>query len=91
LTAFDRTVGLGRLRVIHVNDSKQPLGSRRDRHEHIGQGLIGIEGFRSLVNDRRFKDIPMILETPKGDDLQEDIDNLAVLRGLVKRGSGRSA
>jgi len=81
---FDDIVGLERLKIIHVNDSKKEFGSRVDRHEHIGQGRIGLEGFRSLVNDRRLKKIPMILETPKGDDLAEDIENLRVLRGLVK-------
>ncbi len=82
---FDEIVGLDRLRIIHMNDSKMPLGSGRDRHEHIGQGQIGIEAFRNLVNDRRLKKVPMILETPKGEDLKEDIENLKVLRGLVKR------
>ena len=81
---FDDIVGLDRLRVIHMNDSKREFGSRKDRHEHIGKGYIGLEGFRNIVNDRRLKKVPMILETPKGDDLAEDIENLAVLRGLVK-------
>ncbi|HOP06046.1 MAG TPA: deoxyribonuclease IV [candidate division Zixibacteria bacterium] len=81
---FDKVIGLDLLRIIHVNDSKRELGSRVDRHEHIGKGQIGLEGFRNLVNDRRLKNIPMILETPKGEDLAEDIENLAVLRGLVK-------
>jgi deoxyribonuclease-4 len=82
--SFDDIVGLDRLKIIHVNDSKREFGSRVDRHEHIGQGHIGLEGFRNLVNDRRLKKIPMILETPKGDDLTEDIENLRILRGLVK-------
>jgi len=81
---FNDTIGLDRLRIIHVNDSKREFGSQVDRHEHIGQGHIGLEGFRNLVNDRRLKKIPMILETPKGEDLAEDIENLRVLRGLVK-------
>ncbi len=81
---FDDVVGLDLLKVIHMNDSKKELGSRKDRHEHIGKGFIGLEGFRNIVNDRRLKNVPMILETPKGDDLAEDIENLAVLRGLVK-------
>ncbi|MDD3732460.1 MAG: TIM barrel protein, partial [candidate division Zixibacteria bacterium] len=72
-------------KVIHVNDSLKEFASRRDRHEHIGQGQIGLEGFRHLVNDRRLKKIPMILETPKGESLQEDIENLKVLRSLVVR------
>ena len=82
---FDDIIGLDRLRIIHMNDSKKELGSKRDRHEHIGQGFIGLEGFRNIVNDKRLKDIPMILETPKGDDLAEDIENLRVLRSLVKK------
>jgi deoxyribonuclease IV len=82
---FETTVGFGYLRVFHLNDCKQPLGSRRDRHEHIGKGHIGLEGFRNIVNDKRLKDVPMILETPKGEDLREDARNLRVLRNLVKR------
>ena len=81
---FDDIIGLEKLRVMHLNDSKKEFGSRRDRHEHIGKGFIGIEGFRNIVNDKRLKKIPMILETPKGEDLKEDIENLKVLRSLVK-------
>ena len=80
---FDDVVGLDLLKVIHINDSKKEFDSRKDRHEHIGKGFIGLEGFRNIVNDRLLKNVPMILETPKGDDLAEDIENLAVLRGLV--------
>lgn len=82
---FDDTIGLDRLRIIHMNDSKKEFGSKRDRHEHIGKGCIGIEAFRNIVNDKRLKKIPMILETPKEEDLKEDIENLKVLRGLVKK------
>ena len=85
MQSFDEIVGLDRLRIIHVNDSKKEFGSRRDRHEHLGQGFIGLDGFRNIVNDKRLKKIPMILETPKGEDLTEDIENLRVLRSLVKR------
>jgi deoxyribonuclease-4 len=81
---FDRLIGIERLAVFHVNDSRKGLGSRVDRHAHIGKGFIGLEGFRCLVNDRRFAKIPKILETPKGPDLKEDRMNLATLRGLVK-------
>jgi deoxyribonuclease-4 len=86
MRAFDKTVGLGRLRVFHVNDSLKPLGSRVDRHAHIGRGELGLEPFRSLVNDARFRRRAMILETPKEDAEEGDMDlvNLAVLRGLVK-------
>jgi len=82
---FDDVIGLDRLRIIHMNDSKKEFGSKRDRHEHIGKGFIGIEAFRNLVNDRRLEKVPMILETPKEDDLKEDIENLKVLRGLVEK------
>jgi deoxyribonuclease-4 len=72
------------LRAIHLNDSKKELDSRVDRHEHIGQGLLGLEPFRFLVNDIRFRGIPMTLETEKGPDLAEDKENLATLRALVE-------
>lgn len=81
---FDRVIGLDHLRAIHVNDSKKALGSRVDRHGHIGQGLLGLEAFRLLVNDSRLTGIPMTLETPKGADHTEDKENLAILRSLVE-------
>ncbi len=81
---FDDIIGLDRLNIIHMNDSKKEFGSKRDRHEHIGKGFIGLDGFRNFVNDRRLKKIPMILETPKSEDLKEDIENLKILRGLVE-------
>jgi deoxyribonuclease-4 len=81
---FDTVIGLNRLRIIHVNDSKKEFGSRRDRHEHIGKGEIGLDAFRNFVNDKRLESVPLILETPKGEDLKEDIENLKVLRGLVQ-------
>lgn len=80
--SFDEMIGLGNLRAFHLNDSVGTLGSHKDRHAGIGRGEIGIEPFRFLVNDKRFKNIPMILETPKGPDLKEDVENLAILRGL---------
>lgn len=80
---FDQLIGLDRIKFFHLNDSKKELGCRVDRHEHIGQGAIGIEGFRSLLNDPRFAEHPMTLETPKGKDLQEDRNNLATLRELL--------
>ncbi len=82
---FDDVLGIDRLKIIHMNDSKKEFGSKRDRHEHIGKGFIGLEGFANFVNDKRLKSVPMIIETPKGDDLAEDIENLKVLRGLVKK------
>ena len=81
--AFDAELGMDRLKAIHLNDSKKDLGSRVDRHEHIGQGLLGLEPFRFLVNDSRFRGIPMTLETDKGPDLAEDRENLQMLRGLI--------
>lgn len=82
-TAFDELIGTERIRCFHLNDSQQPLGSRRDRHTHIGQGQIGLEAFRLLVNDPRFHDVPMIIETPRGPALTEDVANLTLLRSLV--------
>ena len=82
---FDRTIGLDRLKFFHINDSKKGLGSRVDRHWHIGKGELGIKGFSHLVNDPLFRDHPMVLETPKGKDLAEDKVNLGVLRSLVKK------
>ncbi len=81
--AFDRVVGLERLKALHLNDSKGELGGRRDRHQHIGQGHIGLAGFRHVLHDPRLADLPALLETPKGDDLHEDRENLAVLRALL--------
>jgi len=81
---FDDIIGLKRLKVMHLNDSKKPYGSKKDRHEHIGQGELGLEPFRNIVNDRRLINKPMILETPKSDDLHEDIENLKLLRSLVE-------
>ena len=85
LSLFDRVVGLQRLKFFHLNDSKRPLASRVDRHEHIGKGEIGLEGFRLLLNDPRFQNHPMVLETPKGKDLKEDKANLKTLRSLIMR------
>ena len=88
---FDRIVGLERLEVFHLNDSKKPCGSRVDRHEHIGKGCLGLEPFRRLVNDPRFAYLPMLLETPKLESAaskRRDVDawdarNLRTLRKLV--------
>lgn len=83
LAEFDRQIGLDRLRFFHLNDSIKPLGSRVDRHTHIGQGCIGPEGFRNFLTDPLFTHAPMTLETPKGTDLREDIVNLRLLRELM--------
>jgi deoxyribonuclease-4 len=84
MDAFDRVIGLERLKVVHLNDSVQELGSRRDRHTHIGAGTIGLEGFRNFVNDPRLAHLPGLLETDKSDDLHEDVENLARLRSLIE-------
>ena len=82
---FDDRIGLSRLKLFHLNDSLKGLGSRVDRHAAIGQGEIGIEAFRRLVNDPRFASRPMILETPKEDDEGRPMDpvNLGLLRKLT--------
>jgi len=84
---LDATVGAERVKVLHLNDSKKGLGSRVDRHDHIGRGLIGLEGFRPLVRDKAFKAVPKILETPKEgtseDGREWDAVNLETLRGLM--------
>ncbi|GAC1657234.1 MAG: deoxyribonuclease IV [Gemmatimonadaceae bacterium] len=83
MARFDDTIGLGRLHVVHCNDSKTPFGSRRDRHELIGDGALGIEPFRRLVNDRRLTEAAKIIETPKGEDATTtDLRMLNLLRGL---------
>lgn len=83
MAEFDATVGLDRLKVIHLNDSKNPLGSNKDRHDHIGAGEIGLDGFRQFVNDPRLAGLPGILETEKDDDGENDRRNIATLRSLI--------
>jgi deoxyribonuclease-4 len=85
IDSVDRLVGIERVVAFHLNDSKTALGSRVDRHEHIGKGRIGAEAFRHIVNDTRFSGHPGCLETPKSADLHEDRENLALLRSLVAR------
>ena len=80
---FDQIVGLSRLVAVHVNDSMKPFGSRLDRHEHIGKGVMGLEGFRAMMNDPRLRGVPKILETDKSEDLHEDVENMSVLRNLI--------
>ncbi|HET6955125.1 MAG TPA: deoxyribonuclease IV [Vicinamibacterales bacterium] len=97
-TQFGRLIGFDRLRVFHMNDSKRPLGSRVDRHEHIGQGYLGLEPFRRIVNDPRFRDLPMLLETPKAEGKATgpiaidplDERNLNTLRGLMTARAGEA-
>jgi deoxyribonuclease-4 len=91
---FDRLIGIDRLKVFHLNDSKKPCGSRVDRHEHIGKGCLGLDPFRRLLNDPRFAHLPMLLETPKLDTPESrrksDVDpldarNLRTLRRLIAK------
>ena len=86
MTALNATVGLDQIRAFHLNDSRRALGSRVDRHAHIGRGMMGLEPFRLLLADRRFRRTPMYLETPKGEENGVDLDaiNLSVLRALAK-------
>jgi deoxyribonuclease IV len=81
---FDRAIGFDRLAAIHVNDSKAARGSRVDRHQHIGKGQIGLDAFRFIMCARRFRTIPKVLETPKGKDMREDVQNLRTLRALAR-------
>ena len=80
MAELDGTAGLAHVEAFHLNDAKRPLGSRVDRHEHIGQGALGLEPFRHLLNDARFADHPGFLETE-----ERYPENLAVLRALVRR------
>lgn len=84
---FDDVLGLDRLRLFHLNDSKNPFGSRKDRHEHIGCGSLGEEPFRRILTDGRFRNVPKLLETPKeGDARKHDLRNLRLLRSLRSGG-----
>jgi deoxyribonuclease IV len=93
---FERLVGFDRLKAFHMNDSKKPLGSRVDRHAHIGEGFVGLDAFRRIVNDPRFRDLPMLLETPKTEGRSPtviqvdplDEKNLNELRGLMNPSTG---
>jgi len=81
---LDECIGIDKVVAFHLNDSLRPFHSRVDRHEHIGKGHLGVEAFRRVLNDPRFAGIPMCLETPKGPDCKEDLENLATLRSLFK-------
>ena len=85
---LEATVGLERVGALHLNDSLGELGAHRDRHTHIGDGALGLEAFRRVVNDAAFVGLPMILETPKGPDLDDDRRNLATLRTLSQTTGG---
>jgi len=82
LETFDQTIGLNRLHLLHLNDSKTPMGSRKDRHWHIGEGYIGLEGFRCLINHPLLRHLSGIMETPRKDTV-EDLKNMEVIRSLV--------
>jgi deoxyribonuclease-4 len=86
---FDDLVGLSRIRAFHLNDSKRGLGSRIDRHTHVGEGQLGLEAFRLLLNDARFTHLPMYLETPKGKRRGRLLDaiNLRTLTALIEPGN----
>jgi deoxyribonuclease-4 len=84
IEAFERALGLPMLRAMHINDSKKDLGSRVDRHEHIGKGRIGVAGFRHVMRDPRLTDVPKFLETPKDKEGIFDRRNLAKLRSLAR-------
>ncbi len=83
IESFDESIGLKRLHLLHLNDSKTTLGSRKDRHWHIGEGFIGLEGFRRIVNHPLLSHLPGIMETPRRDTL-EDLRNMEVIRSLVE-------
>jgi len=83
LKGFDQLIGLRKLHLLHLNDSKTACGSRSDRHWHIGEGHIGLEGFKRIVNHPKLRDLPGIMETPRKSE-KEDLRNMEVIRGLVK-------
>ena len=83
MTELESEIGLATVGCWHFNDSKGKLASHLDRHEHIGQGEIGLDGFRYIINDERWRGIAMLLETPKDEDLQDDVENLARLCALA--------
>jgi len=82
---FDEIIGLDLLNCLHMNDSKKELGSRVDRHDHIGKGFIGKDGFSNIMNDKKLERVAKILETPKGKEQLEDLENVKTLLGLVKK------
>jgi deoxyribonuclease-4 len=83
LLELNRVVGIDKLFLIHLNDTKVPLGSQKDRHWHIGKGNIGLEGFRNIVNHPRLRSLPGIMETPRKND-KMDLRNMSVIRSLVE-------
>src|SRR5688572_21530650 len=91
-SAFGDVLGMDRLRLLHLNDSKSAKGSRWDRHQHIGEGTLGLAPFRRLMTEDRFRGVPKLLETPKeSDPLELDRKNLGTLRRLRREGTGAPA
>jgi deoxyribonuclease-4 len=88
---FDNIIGLDKLKCMHMNDSKKPLGSKVDRHEHIGKGFIGLEGFTNIMNDKKLNLVPKVLETPKGKDQLEDLENIKTLKSLIRNSKLKSS
>lgn len=84
LKKFNDIIGYEKLGCLHMNDSKKEISSRVDRHTHIGKGYIGLEGFRNIMNSSKLRKIPKILETPKGKEQLEDLENIAALKQLIK-------
>jgi deoxyribonuclease-4 len=84
LERFEKIIGIKKIKVFHLNDSRGDLGSKIDRHQHIGKGYLGLEPFRFILNDKRFQNIPMIIETPKDHGNEMDIENLTILKSLIK-------
>ena len=84
---FDRLIGYRNLALVHANDSRKELGSRVDRHAHVGQGFIGREGFRALMQDRKLQSVAKIIETPGGENYRHTLEDLALLRALANEGS----
>ena len=82
---FDKLIGRERLAALHLNDSKTALGSRVDRHDHIGKGKVGLDVFGFIMTEPRFRKIPKVLETPKGKEMREDVENLTALRAMMNR------
>jgi deoxyribonuclease-4 len=86
MNEFDRIIGIDKLKLIHLNDSKYEAGTNKDRHEHLGKGRIGENGFKLLLNDKRVRDVPVILETPKGraDRIKSDMENLRKVFSIIQ-------
>jgi len=84
MKTIEETIGVRRVLGLHLNDSKVPLGKRVDRHEHLGSGEIGLGCFQRIIQDKRWARIPKVLETPKGEDMREDVENLQKLAPFLQ-------